>query len=171
MQEVVGDVGVLLVGVVDGLDGLDGVSLEDEELRVGVSSLDECDDVLGVDDLLRLCVELWWELGELEDVVLSWLLVPTGVVGMPVGDGAIDEDDVSVGVVPVPCGVFPGPLYTTAVAPATNNTAVVPAPMSVLRRGPPGPAGASSAGTGSSPSPSSPSSAAAATSAAASSDT
>ena len=57
-QEVVDDVGALLVGVVDGLEELVEVSLE--ELRVGVSPLEECDDVLGEEDeRLLLCDEEW----------------------------------------------------------------------------------------------------------------
>ena len=86
------------------------------------------------------------------------LLVPTGVVGVAVGEVELVEDG-WVGVPPVPCVAFPEPPNTTAVAPATSNTAVVTAPTSVFRRGPPAPAGPmspASSAPSSSPEPSTP---------------
>ena len=141
MQEVVGDVGALLVGMVEELEWSVGVLL-DEDCCVDVSPLEECDDVLGEEDeRLLLCVEEWCEVGALEeDVPSEPLLVPVGMVGAAVAAGALDED-VSEGVPAVPSGVFPDPPSTTAAAPATSSTAVVTAPTSVFFRGPPGPPG------------------------------
>jgi len=144
LQVLDGVVDELLVGVVDELECVLGVSLD--ELCVDVSELDDSDDELDEDDRLLLCVEEWWTLGVLDaDVVFpapESVLVPTGVLGTAVGDGALDED-VSVGGAPFPCRALPDPPSTTAAAPATSSTAVVTAPTSVLRRGPPGPPTAS----------------------------
>lgn len=134
----------VLDGVVEALlddaDELDVPVGELDEVCDALSSLEECAVVVGEELWLRLLVGVRCVLGVLAAVVSEPLLVPVGVAG-PVADGVLVEE-VSVGVPLLPCDAFPEPPSTTAAAPATRITAVVTAPTSARRPGPPEPPGA-----------------------------